>query len=255
MAPPSSCAGGSARGSRAGTAAARHLDAGARELDRRQEELGPGHPAEPAVCLQAPQRARAPRPTLRRRGTPASTRRRSRSPPRPSLPCRREGTAKKQSSSVGSPPASRRSRKPPPAGPVSGPSATNAAKAAATTASTAFPPARAPTRPPRRCAGSRLRPRHACRERRASTCVARRGHPSEARGRGGHVSRGVRLRWNSDDECGWWPRGCVSARILRDRRRDRVRHVAGDSAQAQAADCRSLECGLDADITCRCVIS
>ena len=56
-------------------------------------------------------------------------------------PCGREGTAKKQSSSVGSPPGSRRSRKPPPDGPVNGPSATNAANAAATTASTALPPA------------------------------------------------------------------------------------------------------------------
>ncbi len=62
-------------------------------------------------------------------------------------PAAREGTEKKQSSIVGSSPASRTSRKPPPAGPLSGPSATKPANAAATTASTALPPlasARAP---------------------------------------------------------------------------------------------------------------
>ena len=87
-----------------------------------------GEPPVVTVRLgEARRRAPARRPTTRRRGTPASTRRRSRSRTSSIGPCGREGTAKKQSSSVGSAPASRRRRKPPPAGPVSGPSATNAA--------------------------------------------------------------------------------------------------------------------------------
>ena len=89
--------------------------------------------------------------------------------PRPSARCGRDGTAKKQSSSVGSPPASRRSRKPPPAGPVSGPSATNAGERGRHDRVDGVPALlRAPTRRPRRCAGCRRRLLHACRERRAA---------------------------------------------------------------------------------------
>ena len=164
---PRPCARGSGRGSRAGTAAARSSrrpTAPARAPARTAPPTGAARGAR--APRRGPRRARARRPTTGRRGRPASTRRRSRSRPRPSAPAAVRG--RRRSSRAGSAPPRRRG---------GGGSRRRRARSAALRRRT--PRARrrrprrrrclrgqAPTLRPRRCGGFRLRLLRACGERR-----------------------------------------------------------------------------------------
>ena len=166
---PPRCARGSERGSRAGTAAGRSSPLPTGRARARARTARPTAAARTGACASAspatsPGTATDAGADVER---PGSTRRRSRSATSSIGPCGRDGTAKKQSSSVGSAPASRSEEE----------AASRRARSAALRRRTPRArrrrphrrrclPAPAPTRPPRRCGGSRLRRLHACGERR-----------------------------------------------------------------------------------------